>query len=168
MKILLQQHGAALAPTPDAERVLTAQGRNDIEHMAIVLQAGAVRVQQVLHSGKQRAQQTAEIMAHRIGSPNALAAVAGLAPDDPVKPFCETLDGLDNDTLVVGHQPFMGRLASILVTGRTEPPLVRFVPGAVVCLERDLNGGYAVTWMLPPTLAGPCAGALAASPRTAS
>lgn len=164
MYILLQQHGEALAPTPDAERELTAQGRDDIDHTARVLQACGVKVRQVLHSGKRRAQQTAEIMAQHLGTSNGLTVVEGMAPDDPVKAFCETLDGLDNDTLAVGHQPFMGRLASILMTGRSEPAVVRFVPGAVVCLERAPNGSYVLGWMLPPRLAEPCAMALAASP----
>jgi len=53
--------------------------------------------------------------------------------------------------MIVGHLPFLARLASYLVMGSEEPPLVRFRYGGVVCLERTGEGEpWMVSWMIVP------------------
>jgi phosphohistidine phosphatase len=150
MKLLLQQHGKAEPKSAGGERELTDESRAEIDGTARLLSAAGVRVQQVLHSGKTRALQTAEIMARRIAPDEAPRAMSGMAPNDPVEPFVATLEGLDCNVLAVGHQPFMGRLVSTLLIGNAEPALALFVPGSVVCLERDPGGRMAVAWMVTP------------------
>ncbi len=57
--------------------------------------------------------------------------------------------------MVVGHLPFMGRLASRLVAGSEEANVAAFQPGTVACLERaDDGGGWALAWMVRPELLG--------------
>ena len=60
MKLYLVQHGEACAEDVDPERPLTAQGRADVERLAAFLQQAGIQVGRVIHSGKLRAEQTAE------------------------------------------------------------------------------------------------------------
>lgn len=155
MRLYLVQHGESQPESVSAERELTGQGRLDIGRLALFLRGRGVIVSRVLHSGKTRARQTAEILAAQIAPAGALEATAGLNPNDPVAPLAAQVGGWSDDTLLAGHQPFMGRLATLLAAGREDPPVVEFVPGAIVCLERAASGRWRIAWMLRPELLGP-------------
>ena len=58
----------------------------------------------------------------------------------------------NEDTLLAGHQPFMGRLVTVLVAGREDPAVLAFQPGSIACLERNPAGGWEIVWMLRPEL----------------
>jgi phosphohistidine phosphatase len=79
-------------------------------------------------------------------------AVAGLAPNDDVSVFADAIAGWTQDTLVVGHMPFVARLVALLLTGDAEPERVCYRPGTVVCLERSEAPGWCLSWMLGPEL----------------
>ena len=44
------------------------------------------------------------------------------------------------DTIIVGHMPFFGKLAALLLRGESEGQIVEFRMGGVVCLKRDPTG----------------------------
>jgi phosphohistidine phosphatase len=149
MKLYLVQHGEALAKEVDADRPLSPRGEAEVGRLAQFLDARMVPVR-VLHSGKTRARQTAEILAAVLGGE--VAATDGIAPNDAVAAWVAGLDGLAGDTMVVGHLPFMARAVSQLLTGG-EDPLVAFRPGGMVCLEQG-DEGWTLAWMLRPELLG--------------
>ncbi|MCZ6522899.1 MAG: histidine phosphatase family protein, partial [Alphaproteobacteria bacterium] len=62
MRLYLVQHGEALAKEVDAERRLSADGRRDVRRLAEFLAKSGLRVRKVLHSGKARARETAELL----------------------------------------------------------------------------------------------------------
>ena len=64
----------------------------------------------------------------------------------------EAVRGWSQDTLVAGHQPFLGRLVALLLAGRPEPAVVDCRPGSVACLERDAAGRWMLAWMVRPEL----------------
>ena len=156
MRLYLVQHGEALAKEVDPERRLSAGGRRDVRRLAEMLAKSGLRIPKVLHSGKARARETAELLAAALapdGAPGgAVEAATGLGPNDPAAAFAATLSGSGEDLLVVGHLPFMARLVSRLVAGREEPALVAYLPGSMVCLERGEGGGWSLAWMLRPEL----------------
>ena len=151
MRLYLVQTGEALPKEKtDFERPLSDKGRLTVERLASLLSTVKLDVKKVIHSGNVRAQQTLELLqwaatATRI----ALEARSGLNPDDPVEPWVEEIAKWQDDAVIVGHQPFLGRLASRLVSGREEPAAVLFVPGTAVCLEKGA-AGWSVAWMIPP------------------
>jgi phosphohistidine phosphatase len=55
--------------------------------------------------------------------------------------------------MIVGHLPFLERVASLLLTGDENRRPVLFGYGAVVCLEKKDTGGWAVLWVLIPEMA---------------
>ena len=67
MKLYLVQHGDALAKDIDADRPLSEKGQSDVKRIASFL-AGRMEVSRVMHSGKTRAQQTAELLADSMAS----------------------------------------------------------------------------------------------------
>ncbi|RME35186.1 MAG: phosphohistidine phosphatase SixA [Gammaproteobacteria bacterium] len=154
MRLYLAQHGEALPKEQDPERPLSGKGRAEVERMARFLGAAGVRAQRVIHSGKARAEQTAALLAQAI-APGVEAEVSGLInPDDPPEAFDWQSDAWDRDTLVVGHLPFMARLASHLLIQDEDRILTGFRPGTVLCLEKEEPGDWRIAWMVRPELLG--------------
>jgi phosphohistidine phosphatase len=55
--------------------------------------------------------------------------------------------------MLVGHRPFMDRLAGLLIAGDRKLAPVRFQRGAIVCLERDPRSwAWGVRWAVTPEL----------------
>ena len=154
MKILLSQHGDAVAKEVDADRPLSDKGRSDVGRVARFLGAGSVRVSRILHSGKTRARQTAELLAEGLQCDRPVEAVANLNPNNSVDEWIEQAGGWSEDTLLVGHMPFMGKLAAGLVSPDGSTPVVEFYPGSVLCLGRNEDTGWQVCWMIRPEILG--------------
>ena len=141
MNLYLVRHGQAVPKEVDADQPLSDAGRAGVERVASALRDRGVRVGQVFHSGKARARQTAEIN--------------GIAPLDPTDGLAETVASWTEDTMVVGHLPFMDKMVARLVTGGEEPTLVVFSPATVVCLQRDQDGQrWRIDWVLKPEVLG--------------
>ena len=151
MKLYLAQHGDSLPEQVNPERPLSERGREDIRRLAEFLGGSGIRVRRVYHSGKLRARQTAELLGAHL-APAQTKAASGLNPNDPVEAIADQIDGWTEDTLLVGHLPFMGRLVAYLVGGAGERQVAAFQPGSLACLERDAGGRWAVAWMLRPEL----------------
>ncbi len=150
MTLYLVQHGEALSKEADPDRPLGAAGRSEVERLAGFLDGRGVRVARVLHSGKTRARQTAEILAAALAPGAAVEASDGLAPNDPPAPFAARATAWNEDVLVAGHLPFMARLVSVLLTGDADRPTVAYRPGTVVRLERSEGETCQIAWMLRP------------------
>jgi phosphohistidine phosphatase len=152
MQLYLVQHGEALPAEVDPKRPLSVAGEADVRRIAAFLAGSGVRVARVLHSGKRRAEQTAEGLAATLAPGIAPESRAGLNPNDSTESLALELAAWQEDTILVGHLPFMARLASRLVAGREDASLVAFEPGSVVCLLRTDQRAWTVAWMLRPGL----------------
>lgn len=154
MKLYLVQHGEAAAREIDPARPLTEQGRADVEQMAAFLKTAGVRAERVIHSGKLRAQQTAELLAKAIAPAVQVEISDIINPNDNPAAFDWQSNSWNKDTLIVGHLPFMSKLVSHLVTGNPEQPVTAYQPGSVVCLEHGGEKQWQINWMLRPELLG--------------
>ena len=152
MKLYLVQHGEATDKNIDPRRPLTEKGKTDVGRVAARLAQAGIRVERVIHSGKTRARQTAELLAREI-APGIEAGVSDrINPLDDAAGFdWQTACG-GVDTMLVGHLPFMAKLVAYLATGEGENTLVGYQPGSVVCLESNENGNWQINWMLRPEL----------------
>ena len=158
MKLYLVQHGQAVPKQEDPGRPLSEQGREEVQRVAACLGEAGVRVVRVWHSGKLRATETAGILAGEVCSGKQVEMIKGIQPNDPVDEFASDADVWGEDTLVVGHLPFMSRLVSPLVAGDSKHELVHYTPGSVVCLQRDDTDRWVISWMLSPGLLGEAPG----------
>ncbi len=154
MRVYLVQHGEAVAKDVDPARPLSDKGKSDVQGVAAFLSAAGIRVERVVHSGKTRAKQTAELFAGKLSPGGVVEAMEGLNPKDSAEQLAEVMASMSADLLVAGHQPFMGAFASRLLTGQADVLAIAYRPGSVVCLERDEEGRWALQWMVRPELLG--------------
>jgi phosphohistidine phosphatase len=155
LDVYLIQHAESKPKEEDPARPLTAQGRNNVENVGAHLVRLQVGFDRVFHSGKLRAQQTAEILGGLLNI--RVEAYAGLEPTDPVAPIMRWLSEQAKHGLksiaIVGHLPFLDKLASVLVTGSESVGVVAFQYGGVVRLVPKGEGeGYRVRWVLAPEI----------------
>lgn len=154
MIIYLMQHGKALSSDQDPAKPLSPEGRREVEAAARAAAAAGLTVDRILHSDKDRARQTAEILAGALGgSLEETAELQATAPTDAVAMrLCKlTGEGLSSVALV-GHLPNLDRLASRMLSGKEEPSLIAFRNGALVRLEPFEEGRYRLAWTLHPSL----------------
>jgi phosphohistidine phosphatase len=151
MEVYLVQHGEAKRKEEDPERPLTEKGKDDVRKMAAFLSQSNVRVFQIRHSGKKRAEETALILADHLSPPSGVKIVQGLAPNDDATPVAETLHLETEPVMIVSHLPFLSRLASLLVTGDEEQTVVHFTMGGCARLVTE-NGNWTVEWVVTPGL----------------
>lgn len=148
MNLYLVQHGQATSKDEDPARPLTSQGVDDVSRVArYAVDDLDVHVARVVHSGKTRALQTAELWGKSLGAD--VEQADGLAPKDDPAVWAERLRDTSVDTMLVGHLPFLERLASMLVAGDPDRPVVEFRPGGLAGLEHA-DDGWVVSLLLPP------------------
>ncbi|MBI4611979.1 MAG: phosphohistidine phosphatase SixA [Planctomycetes bacterium] len=152
MRLYLVQHGEAHPEEIDRERRLTPKGEEEVRKVARFLAPRGLTVKAIWHSGKTRARQTAEILAEAVTAARGVEARRGLDPKDSVRPVAEEIHAAGEDILIAGHLPFLARLASVLVAGGEETPVVTFRYGCVVALERGEDGRWSVVWMVVPEI----------------
>ena len=154
MRVYLVQHGEARPEEEDPQRRLTEEGVRNVQKVARFLQSLGLKVERIWHSGKPRAQQTAEILAGAVSASQGVLQRNGLAPKDPVAPVKQAIEQSAGDLMIVGHLPFLGKLAALLVANNEETEVVAFRFGCVVCVERIENGPWKLSWMIVPGLLG--------------
>ena len=151
MELYLVQHGEAKSKAEDPQRPLTERGREEVQRVAEFAAKAGLKINQIRHSGKRRAEETASILAKHLSPAEGVLAVPGLAPMDDVRPIAQALRKETAPLMLVGHLPFMDRLAGLLVTGEASRSAVRFRMGGIVCLE-GAGDDWAVKWVVTPEL----------------
>ena len=148
MAVYLVQHGKSLPKEVDPDRGLSEEGRQEVRRMAEVARQYGVNVAEIVHSGKKRALQTAEIFAAALNPPQGIRAVNGINPmDDAGAPGLAA----GSQRMLVGHLPFMERLTAYLITGSVQPPVIRFQNGGIVSLGLHPDtGSWVIQWTLMP------------------
>lgn len=148
MNLYLVQHGDAVSKDVDPERPLSEKGRDDVSRVAAFI-SPRMKVGMIGESGKLRATQTAEILGDALGiKPEKVDSLSPLdSPGECIGVFSER----SGDTMLVGHMPHLGKLASLLLHGAPEVNTVDFLPGSVLCLGRG-EQGWSIQWMVRPEL----------------
>ena len=155
MRLYLVRHGKATSDAEDPRRPLSESGRKKVGKVARQLARADVRPGEIRHSGKLRAQETAEILAEHLQPASGLQIQSGLSPDDDPASAAELAATAETDTMLVGHLPHLGRLASLLLCGNGDKDLILFKTATIVCLERGSSGDpWLLRWILSPEVAG--------------
>ena len=152
MKLYLIQHAQAASKEVDPERSLTEDGRRDIQKVAAFIKPLNLSVDFLWHSGKKRAAQTAGILAEVVQVETETTARDGLAPNDDVAVIKNEIETVQQDIMLVGHLPFLSKLASLLLTGGESTGAVAFRNAGIVCLDRFDENQWQLNWMIIPEL----------------
>lgn len=143
MELLLWRHADAADGEPDLERPLSARGRRQAELIARWLGPRLAADLGIFVSPARRAQETARAL----GLP--FSTVDNLAPGADVRALLETAGWPDaaHPALLVGHQPTLGEVVSLLLHGRESS--MRVGKGSVWWLRsRERRGRVEAVLML--------------------
>jgi phosphohistidine phosphatase len=149
MKVYLAQHGEARPEAEDPERPLTEKGRYSVESVAGYIGALGLEVAEIVHSGRLRAKQTAEIFADRLVPAKGVREERGLGPTDDPAEAKRLIELAERPLMIVGHLPHLSRLASLVILGEIENKIIYFKNGGVVCLNEN-DSRWLIDWVLVP------------------
>jgi phosphohistidine phosphatase len=151
MKLYLVRHGEAKPAEIDPSRGLTAKGIQDVTKVAEFLSNARLAVNEIFHSGKTRAQQTASILADHITVRRGVFDSDGLSPNDDPSIWTARLSRITEDTMLVGHLPHLAKLTARLLSDDPKSPSITFHSAGVLCIDRSQEG-WSVEWMIVPDI----------------
>jgi phosphohistidine phosphatase len=153
MEIYLLRHGIAEDGYPDAERALTAEGK---EKLRRVLKRAAVKPSLILTSPYRRAVETAQIAAEVLGYDGDIERAQSLTPDGSPATVWEEIRARKNEDsiLLASHEPLMSATAAFFLGA---PGLhVDMKKAALVRVDVERFGPQplgVLKWMLTPAVA---------------
>lgn len=159
MELYILRHGIAVDPgTPgyeDSERPLTPKGEGKLKQSARAMKALELSFDRILSSPYVRTRQTAEIVAKAFDAARKLDFSDSLAPNGSSKKLLEVLDEMDpqaNSVLLVGHEPYLSGLISLLVSGDSSLSIVMKKGGLCKLTVESLKAGRCaeLEWLLTP------------------
>ena len=114
MELILWRHAEAEDGAPDSARRLTAKGEKQAVKMADFLRARLPHDTRILVSPAKRTQQTAQALSKHFITEH------GIAPGASPTAILQTAGWPHGGgcVLVVGHQPALGEVAALLMTGQ--------------------------------------------------
>ena len=155
MKLYLVQHGEAKTTEENPDRPLTDEGKDSSEKTAcFAAEQARVSVNAVLHSGKTRTRDTAEIMAAYLCPVKGMIEEKDLLPNDDPQEWASRLLEEKEDIMLVGHLPHLSKLASLLLTKSDEKVSIGFKNSGIVCLQRDDSSNWLLSWSVTPEILG--------------
>jgi phosphohistidine phosphatase len=162
MSLFLIRHADAVFSQDDASRRLSDQGRAQVKQLAAFFaQNRALAPARFWHSPLVRARETAELLRAGLKSTAPLSEVEGLLPEDDPQAMASRLSELSTGMhlALVGHEPFMSGLATLLSCGKTAPASFEMRKGAVLAFERtgalhprSTHAHWCLRWQITPDL----------------
>lgn len=117
MDLILWRHAEACEGVPDASRPLTMRGQKQAKHMAKWLLERLPKRVRVVASPALRTQQTAEALGLPFETSSKLAVDCGVHDLLAAAGWPDGNGDRGCVTILVGHQPGLGHLASLLLSG---------------------------------------------------
>lgn len=142
MKLILARHGETASFESDPP--LSKGGIETTQRVAQLFKSKLIKIDEILHSPKLRAKQTAEILAHAVAPHLFLSEMDGLKPNDDLDAILAEIRSYDRTLLIVSHLPFLERLAFELIP---DEKALDWSPSTVACLERQ-EERWKLLWIL--------------------
>jgi phosphohistidine phosphatase len=144
MVVYLMRHGIAedhpVKGQGDFDRALTDEGKTKVRHIARHLRKLGVMLDVVHSSPLLRARQTAEIVAEELARSREVVLLKQLDTSTSPIVLFNTLISIQSgrDVFLVGHEPTMGVLASMILSGSTNVR-IPFKRAAVAALDAEID-----------------------------
>jgi phosphohistidine phosphatase len=150
MELYLVRHGEADGNVPDTDGgpPLSETGLVHARRCAGFAARLQVRVAEIRHSDRLRAIQTAQEFERALGCPR--RQLVGIGPDDDINPLRREAAGLSDNVMVVGHLPYLNRIAGALLAQDESMPVVVFHPASLIRLDRRDDGRWSLQLVMPP------------------
>lgn len=167
MNVFILRHGIASDPgedglakdLPDAERPLSARGKQRLWRITEAMRTMELKFDAVVSSPLLRARQTAQIVTEALELRRKLILTEQLAPAGSPQLLIEQLNARGprlKNILLVGHEPYLGKLIALLVAGRTTA-VVELRKGGLAKLEVEklrCARCASLAWLLTPKQLG--------------
>ena len=151
--VALVRHGEARPAHEDPQRSLSKNGAVRASQTGAALARVVTTVDEIRHSGKARARETAEIVAGVLPGSVPVVETSGLMPNDDPETIAIDLEHDRRSLILVGHLPFMGRLASRLLTGSQQGASMMLVDAGYIVLGQ-VHGRWHLVVFGSPDLTG--------------
>jgi len=156
MEIYILRHGIAVdrgSPgfKKDSDRPLTKEGEEKMHQIADTMLAMGLKFDLILSSPYTRAEQTAQIVADTLD--HEVTFTKSLAPDaNALELIAEINDEKPHSVLLVGHEPDLSRLISVLVCGTSDSSFELKKGGLCKLTAETITFGRCATlnWLITP------------------
>jgi len=145
----LVQHGEAKSEIEDPERHLTEKGKKESEKVADFLLKINLRPDIIIHSGKIRARETAEIFSKILNPEKGIIQGENLSPLDNPRFWGERLKIEKEKIMLVGHLPHLSKLTSLLLINDENREIVKFRYSSCLILSREEKNFYIKLFITP-------------------
>ena len=147
--IFLMRHADAVSEEVDPARPLSKRGREQVARVCAALRGNPVfKPAEIMHSSLVRSRETAELLAAGLKLAAPLVRTDGIEPDDDPARIAAVLESFGADVAVVGHEPHLGALASLMVHGPERSGVFYPFPKAgVLALSRE-GGRWRADWLV--------------------
>jgi len=153
MEIYLVQHAESKSKEEDPERPLTEAGFRNIEKIALYAKEHIpVDVKNIIHSGKLRAKQTAEVLAKHLNPLEGIDETDGLDPLADPSIWAERVSISKENIMLVGHLPHLEKLAGILLCGDETKNVIAFQNAGITRLSQDADDRWMIDWIIVPSV----------------
>jgi phosphohistidine phosphatase len=160
MNLFILRHGLAVEPgsagfAKDSDRPLIPKGERKLWKISQALEDLEVEFDWILSSPYLRARQTAEIVAEALNLRKKLEFCDALTPGgSPIK-LIEVINRekpAPSNLLLVGHEPYLSELISLLISGSTDIALTMKKGGLCKLVVDSLRHGRCagLEWLLTP------------------
>jgi phosphohistidine phosphatase len=158
-ELYLLRHGIAVDPgfsgMPDDARPLTDKGKKRMRQIASGLRVLELELDRIVTSPLPRARETAELVALALGAKDRLETSNVLQTGSDAATIERWLrDRPEGRLMLVGHNPTLSELVSLLVVGARKSPICELKKGGIAALQRVAGpvGLFELSWMAPPRL----------------
>jgi phosphohistidine phosphatase len=139
----------------DADRPLTDKGRSRLRGVVRGMKALGLSFDLILTSPYLRARQTAELVADELGAETKVERTPHLAPDGNPRALIDLIASRSSErsrTLVVGHEPYLSQLISVLLAGDARIAITMKKAGLCKLAMQTPRYGRCATleWLLTP------------------
>jgi phosphohistidine phosphatase len=165
MKLYILRHGEAADPGDpryqnDADRPLTPRGIQRTKALAHALRQMEIAFDVIFSSPLVRARETADIVERGLRLHGRLELTEHLAPSGDVERLVHQLNKVrpaPESMLLVGHEPYLSSLISLLCTGSSHLSLTLKKGGLCRMEVESLRAARCASleWLLSPRLIGP-------------
>jgi len=146
--IYLMRHADAISDEVDPVRPLSPRGREQVARVCELLRPVAdFAPDEIWHSPLARSRETAALLAAGLQLTAPLLLKPGIEPDDDPLKVAAILGAETKAVAVVGHEPLLGVLASVMVHGPRPGVYYPFPKAAVLALTRD-DGTWRAQWLV--------------------
>jgi len=155
MDLFLVQHARSRTKEEDPERSLSDEGYQEIEKMAMFAAKNCgIEVRKIIHSGKLRAKQTAEILAEKLRPVEGCEEADGLDPMAEASLWAGKIEDIHGNIMLVGHLPHLGNLAGALLYGDAAKNPINIHNSGIIKLARNSENRWLIDWIIVPSVIG--------------